>query len=48
MRCLYEVLEVERNADDETIRKAYRTLALKWHPGQNAFLRFLEILFWDR
>ena len=33
MRCHYEVLEVSRNADDDTIKKAYRRQALVWHPG---------------
>ena len=33
MRCLYEVLGVERDVDDAGLRKAYRTMALKWHPG---------------
>jgi DnaJ-class molecular chaperone len=33
MRCLYEVLEVDKNADDDVIKKAYRKLALVWHPG---------------
>lgn len=33
MRCLYEVLGVERDAGDDTIKKAYRKLALVWHPG---------------
>jgi DnaJ family protein A protein 5 len=33
VKCLYEVLEVERDADDDVIKKAYRKLALKWHPG---------------
>lgn len=33
MRCLYEVLGVERTADDDVIKKAYRKAALIWHPG---------------
>ncbi|CAB3404076.1 unnamed protein product [Caenorhabditis bovis] len=35
MRCHYEILEVERDADAETIKKNYRKLALKWHPDKN-------------
>lgn len=30
---LYELLEVDRNADPEAIKKAYRKQALRWHPG---------------
>lgn len=33
VRCLYEILEVDRDADDAAIRLAYRKAALKWHPG---------------
>lgn len=33
-RCLYEVLGVERTADDDAIKKAYRKQALVWHPGK--------------
>lgn len=34
-RCYYEILEVERTADQETIKKAYRRLALQYHPDRN-------------
>lgn len=34
-RCYYEVLEVERDANDDQIKKSYRKLALKWHPDKN-------------
>eukprot|EP00516_Mucochytrium_quahogii_P006546 CAMPEP_0203751714 /NCGR_PEP_ID=MMETSP0098-20131031/5747_1 /ASSEMBLY_ACC=CAM_ASM_000208 /TAXON_ID=96639 /ORGANISM=" , Strain NY0313808BC1" /LENGTH=562 /DNA_ID=CAMNT_0050641571 /DNA_START=530 /DNA_END=2218 /DNA_ORIENTATION=- len=35
MRCHYEVLSVERDADADALKKAYRKLALNWHPDKN-------------
>ncbi len=34
-RDYYEVLGIDRNADDATIKKAYRQLAKKYHPDTN-------------
>ncbi len=31
----YDLLEVERNADDKTIKSSYRRLAMKYHPDRN-------------
>ncbi|KAK0418218.1 hypothetical protein QR680_013438 [Steinernema hermaphroditum] len=33
--CPYRTLGVSRSDDDEAIKKAYRRLALKWHPDKN-------------
>ncbi|XP_053264626.1 dnaJ homolog subfamily C member 21 [Podarcis raffonei] len=35
MKCHYEVLGVKRDASDEDLKRAYRRLALRWHPDKN-------------
>ncbi len=34
-RDYYEVLGVDKNADDQTIKKAFKRLAIKYHPDRN-------------
>ncbi|XP_020808179.1 dnaJ homolog subfamily C member 21 [Drosophila serrata] len=35
MRCYYEELGLQRDANDGEIKTAYRKLALRWHPDKN-------------
>jgi len=35
MTDFYELLEVQKTATDDEIKKSYRRLALKWHPDKN-------------
>lgn len=45
----YQILEISRNASQDEVKKAYRRLAMKWHPDKNkgneeeANKRFTEI-----
>jgi curved DNA-binding protein CbpA len=31
----YEILNVDRSATDDDLRRAYRRLAMRWHPDKN-------------
>ena len=34
-RCYYEVLNIERTASGDEIKRAYRRMAMKFHPDRN-------------
>ena len=43
----YQILEVESGADQSTIKKSYRRLAMKFHPDKSLLPHFDESLFRD-
>ncbi len=45
MRDYYEILGVDRGADGEAIKKAYRKLALQYHPDRNGGSKDAELHF---
>src|SRR6516165_3632024 len=44
-RCYYETLEVDRDADENKLKAAFRKLAMKWHPDRNPGDKASEIRF---
>jgi molecular chaperone DnaJ len=43
--CFYDVLGVERTADESELKSAFRKLAMKWHPDRNPGDKSSEVRF---
>lgn len=43
-RNYYDILGVSRDADSATIKRAFRKLAVKYHPGKSSHLRHHSML----
>jgi hypothetical protein len=47
--CHYVVLDIDKNASESDIKKAYRRKALEWHPGETlpprAFCAVIKVFF---
>src|ERR1041385_2214213 len=44
-RCYYDVLGVERTAEESELKAAFRKLAMKWHPDRNPGDKSSEVRF---
>jgi DnaJ like chaperone protein len=38
MNSAYQILEIEKNASDDDVKKAYKKMAVKYHPDKVAYL----------
>ena len=43
MRSFYEVLNINKNASDDEIKRAYKKLAVKYHPDKNKAVEAIDV-----